>query len=317
LSYDSGITWTNQTYDHYFEVWGSPVLEIVNAKVFRNYLSTGDWLITSEITNVMPPYYDNNEDPSTRFVFQFMGTTGTAYASTPVELWDKNPISIYLNPTQTGMLSWGGAYKCRLSNLAGSTYADYTLRSTDWNAASLIYLDNWVRNCAKDMETYQQTRKGKTTTYLTYVADKGWVLNQDGGAIFNEAIPRLQNVRPNIFQVTSTYPEITTTTGAMPGIAKMDYHTRLGSYLSGLVDQFVGVSGIQDPKTAGGVIMIGIYALIAFGTVIKGYAWAGLIAAVPVLFAGIYYGLLDAQLFLVVLVIIAFLFVREFVFKGG
>jgi hypothetical protein len=97
----------------------------------------------------------------------------------------------------------------------------------------------------------------------------------------------------------------------------MDYHVRLGSYLSGLIDNFAAANGIQDPKTAGGIIIVCIYGFIAFATVMKGYAWAGLIAAFPVVLLGMWYGLLDPQLLLIILVIMAFCFVREFIWKGG
>lgn len=318
VSTNSGVSWVAQAYDHYFEVWGNPVFEIANVRVFKNYLTTGDWLICSTIINVLPPYYDNNEDPSTRCTFSLIGsTTGTVYASTPCELWDKNPIAIYLNPTQAGMLSWGGDYKCRLSNIDGTVFTDYAIQPTDWNAASLVYLDNWSRNCAKDMEEYQLNRKGKTVQYLSYASGKGWVLNQDGGAIFNVAIPRLQNVRPNLFLVTTNVPDLDTTDYPTPGLDDKTPEAKLGSYIWGLIQQGAAASGMQDANQFGAVMMLAIYALIAFGTVIKGYAWAGMIAAIPVLFMAAEFGLLSPQVFLIVITIVAFLFVNQFIWSRG
>jgi len=314
LSSDSGLTWVAQAYDYNFEVWGNACLNVLNAKVFRNYLVSGDWLIVSETLNVSPPYYDANQDPSTLFILSFMGLAGTTYASTPCELWEKGPIAIYLNPTQASALTWGGNYKVRLSNIGGTIYSEYGLISTDWSSSSLVYLDNWVRLVAKDMESYQTTRTGTTVTYLTYVADKGYVLNQDGGAIFNQACPRLSYVRPDLFQITSNQPDITTTPVTTTSV---DYHVILGSYLSGLIDQGAGAMGIGDAKAAGGIMIVAIYAIIAFGTVIKGFAWAGMIAAFPIILLGMYYGLLDMGMILVMLVILVFLFVREFFMKGG
>jgi hypothetical protein len=316
MSIDSGISWIVQTFDYNFEIWGNACLNVLNTKVFKNYLVTGDWLIVSETLNVSPPYYDNNQDPSTLFVLSFMGLTGTTYASTPCELWEKGPIVIYLNPTQASALTWGGNYKVRLTDLAGTTFSEYALLSTDWSASSLIYLDNWVRLVAKDMEAYKTAKTGATVTYLTYVADKGYVLNQDGGAIFNQACPRLSYVRPNIFQITSNTPDISTTSVPMPG-ATIDYRVRLGSYISGLLDQLAGAMGVDDVKTAGGILMVAIYFLVAFGTVMKGFAWAGMIAAFPIILMGMYFGLLDVTMIIIILVILAFLFVREFFFKGG
>jgi len=316
LSINAGITWTTQTYDCNFEVWGSPCLSVLNAKVFKNYLITGDWLVTAEILNVYPPYYDNNADPTSYFQVLFMGLTGLTYAAAPCENWERYPISIYMNPTQASSLSWGGNYKLRISNMAGTVYSEYGLQSADWNAAGLRQLDSWVKLTAKDMEVYQTAVQGQTVTYLTYVADKGYVLNESGGAIFNEACPRLSYVRPDLFQVTTNQPDIPTTVVATPG-SNISYRDRLGSYLADLIDDGAASMGITDPKTAGGIMMLAIYAIIAFGTVVKGFAWAGMIAAFPVLLMGIYFGLLDMQLLLGVLVILAFLFVREFWFKGG
>lgn len=318
-SIDAGITWTALAADYMFEVWGNSVLSVVNAKVFKNYLTTGDWLITSEILNVSPPYYDNNEDPSAFYIVSFMGLVGTTYASTPCELWDKSPVSIYLNPTQASLLSWGGNYKVRLSNLAGTVYSEYSLISTDWNASSLTYLDNWARLCAKDMEAYKLARTGTTVSYLTYVAGKGNCLNQDGGAIFNQAVPRLSAVRPNLFQVTSNRPDMEdTSTIPTPGATSSTrYREKLGSYLADLIDQGAAASGVKDPKTFGGLVMVAIYFLIAFGTVAVGFAWAGIIAAFPIWLMGMDYGFLDVQFSLVMLFILVILFVREFWFKGG
>jgi hypothetical protein len=317
-SSNSGISWVVQTFDYNFEIWGNACLNVLNAKVFKNYLVTGDWLITAETLNVSPPYYDSNQDPSTLFILSFMGLTGTTYASTPCESWEKGPIAIYLNPTQASALTWGGNYKVRLGDLSGTVYSEYGLLSTDWNASSLTYLDNWVRLCAKDMEAYQTAKTGTTISYLTYVADKGYCLNQNGGAIFNQACPRLSYVRPNLFQVTSNQPTIDNTVVATPGATtSTTYQVRLGSYLSGLIDQAAGAMGVSDPKTAGGLIIVAIYFIIAFGTVVKGFAWAGIIAAFPVVLMGMYYGLLDVQMILVIIVILVVLFVREFFWKGG
>lgn len=317
MSINAGLTWSAQTFDYNFEVWGNACLSVLNAKVFKNYLSTGDWLITAETLNVSPPYYDSNLDPSTLYVLSFMGLTGTTYASTPCELWDKGPLVIYLNPTQAAALTWGGNYKVRLGDLSSTVYSEYALLSTDWSASSLIYLDNWVRLCAKDMEAYKTAKTGTAVSYTTYVANKGYVLNQDGGAIFSQACPRLAYVRPNLFQITSNQPDITTTSApANVGFFSQDYHTALGSYLSEMIDDGAAAAGIGDPKVFGGIIMLALYAIVAFGTVMKGFAWAGMIAAFPVILLGMYYGLLDVTMIIIILAIMAFLFMREFFFKG-
>lgn len=316
-SQNAGLSWATVTADYMFEVWGNSVLSVINAKVFKNYLATGDWLITTEVLNVSPPYYDKNEDPSAFYIVSFMGLIGTTYASTPCELWNKSPVAIYLNPTQASALSWGGNYKVRLSDLSSTTYAEYALVSTDWNASSLIYLDNWARLTAKDMEAYMTTKTGTAVSYTTYVANKGYVLNQDGGAIFSQACPRLAYVRPNLFQITSNQPDITTTPAPTNvGFFSQDYHTALGSYLSGMIDDGAAAAGIGDPKVFGGIIMLALYAIVAFGTVMKGFAWAGMIAAFPVILLGMYYGLLDVTMIIIILAIMAFLFMREFFFKG-
>jgi hypothetical protein len=317
-SIDSGITWSTIAQDYNFEVWGNACLSVLNAKVFKSYLVTGDWLITSETLNVTPPYYDNNQDPSTLFILSFMSLTGTTYASTPCELWEKGPITIYLNPTQASALTWGGNYKVRLSDIAGTIYSEYGLLSTDWSPSSLIYLDNWVRLCAKDMEAYKTAKTGTTTTYLTYVSGKGYCLNQDGGAIFNQACPRLSYVRPALFQTTNNQPDMDNTVTPTPGFTDANkYRVKLGSYLSDLLDQGAAASGIADTKTFGGFLMVAIYFIIAFGTVATGFAWAGMIAAFPIWLMGMDWGLLDVQFSLVILFILVILFVREFWWKGG
>jgi hypothetical protein len=83
-----------------------------------------------------------------------------------------------------------------------------------------------------------------------------------------------------------------------------------------MIDDGAAAAGIADAKVFGGIIMLALYAIVAFGTVMKGFAWAGMIAGFPVILLGMYYGLLDVTMIIIFLIIMTFLFVREFFFKG-
>ena len=226
-SANSGVTWTPQTYDYMFELWGNQALEILSTKVFTGYKSTGDWLIIADTKNTYTPYYPN-EDPQTLFQMQLINGS-TIVASTTVKAWQRQPLSIYLNSTTAGTLTWGDSYKLRLSLIPNpAIMSEYPLQAVDWQAGDLVYLDGFVRNLAGVYQTYYTTLTGTTVTYLISGAN-GLLLNQDGAVIFKRGIPELDSIRPDLFQTTQQIlPTPNTPITPQAGMTRISLAARVG-----------------------------------------------------------------------------------------
>jgi len=226
-SANSGVTWTPQTYDYMFELWGNQALEILSTKVFTGYKSTGDWLIIADTKNTYTPYYPN-EDPQTLFQMQLINGS-TIVASTTVKAWQRQPLSIFLNSTTAGTLTWGDSYKLRLSLIPNpAIMSEYPLQAVDWQAGDLVYLDGFVRNLAGVYQTYYTTLTGTTVTYLISGAN-GLLLNQDGAVIFKRGIPELDSIRPDLFQTTQQIlPTPNTPITPQAGMTRISLAARVG-----------------------------------------------------------------------------------------
>lgn len=196
-SADGSTTWTAIDAgddDFLFEIWGDPALSIESAAVFSGYYETGDWLITLSYKNTYAPYYPSN-DPKTRFAVQLMnGATVIAQVNMPQ--WGYKPMALYLSAGSVTALEWNHAYTIRMIGIDSPyPYTDYTLASGDWKGSDLEVLDSWCIALANDMGMYYDT------TFTVNTAEKGTVLNEEGGVIFTTGITGLMAERPELFQV--------------------------------------------------------------------------------------------------------------------
>lgn len=167
--------------------------QIVDAKAFQNYLKTGDILIVIayQLLYVVEPA----QEPKDFFVIQLLDGA-TLKAQTAPTQWGYRPISIYQAPGHT--LTWGSSYTIKLIGRADrwDTPPSYTyaMGSSSWAGSDLDELDEWVVDTATRIEDYDDT------DYTVYSAVRGRrVLNDDGGEMFEEAIPSLMAERENIF----------------------------------------------------------------------------------------------------------------------
>ena len=297
ISTDGGVTWTPDTDDQLFELWGYPSLRVLSANVFTGYISTGDWLVMAEIENTYPPYYNDNADPSVFFYVQLVNsTTGVVEASVPCTSWSRSPVGIYVTPAQvTGSLTWGGTYNVRLYCSVTGDYQEYPLSDMDWRGNDLAYLDQWVRVTAASMQSYygvslltsDQTKEGKL------------ILNSAGGVFFTRGLPTLPTIRPEMFSdvggAITPHSEGSFTKGYE---VSRDWRTSLGATIGTLISSWGNVMGVDTTDTAktdtfAGILFIVAYIILLFvlgADKIDG--WLAIILALPFIVFGLYVGLI-------------------------
>ena len=258
--YDSttnGASWTSiTTSDQLFEVWGTPVMEIDNAAVFSGYYASGDWLITLAYKNIYAPYYPAT-DPQSHFVVQLLSGS-TVIAQRTMPQWGYKPVGIYLSASSVSSLTWGSTYTLRIYGI-DSPYpsVSYTLTAADWKGSDLAVLDSWCIATARGMEDYYGT------TFIVLTTEKGEVLNEEGGVIFDTGIPGLSTQRGEyLFQVSSSgipYEEPTWTASYSSGFD--EWYTQLGPDMASLVNS------TADLIDTDGLSLLRVLLLIAYAGV--------------------------------------------------
>lgn len=310
LSTDGGIAWsTTAGSDYLFEIWGYPVLEAYEAKVFSSFVEEDDWLITVHYKNVYPPY-SPSETPEEYFDIQLIDGS-TVIAQVKMSAWGNKPGAIYINADAVEALEWGSSYDVAITGtdaMFGSPPSeDYTLQGADWLGDDPFWLDSWVIEIAGEVQNYYGV------ALLSYAAE-GYVLNDLGSAIFREGIPGLGAERPGLFERIGS--EVDT---------EVEEHD--DTYSQSLIGNF-GTDAITAFNNLGTFLGCG-------GTFLMGFLWAFLTALVcslgylgtkspivalvlglPVLFAGGYLGVIPL-VFIVTGTLIAFAYMIYSIWLRG
>ena len=265
VSADGGSTWTADTDDDFlFELWGTPVIEVKTAAVYQSYYATGDWLITASYKNVYEPYYPIT-DPQSHFVVQILNGA-TVISQRALPQWGRRPVGIYMSADAVSSLSWGSAYTIRMIGLdAPYSLASYTLTAADWKGTDLTVLDSWCIATARGMEEYYDV------DFVVLTSEKGEVLNEEGGVMFNAGIPGLAIQRGEyLFQVsTSGIPYTEGDWTASTTSSTDEWYTQLGPDISTLVNDTADVVG-SDGKTMLLIGILGAYLICAILMVMNG-----------------------------------------------
>jgi hypothetical protein len=295
-SVNSGVTFaTDAPKDALFEIWSSPIsqgLQVIGAKVFTGYMTTGDWLIVADVNNTYPPYYPDN-DPQAYFQLQVISGT-TIKASTPFKAWERQPLAIYLSPATAGTLTWGSGYVIRIQCLTTTSVMEqYTLMPSDWYGGGIFWLDSHIRSLASTYQTYY------TATYLVATADKGNVLNAAGGVIFDTGIPNLSIQRPGLFE--TTYHPVTTTAGTFThaGQSAIVWSDRVGTQVTDKLTDAGDLAGGMDGKEVLGFIIL-ICWLICSISIATGHYAGGAIAGLPLIAIGLFFGGIGLEMILAI-----------------
>lgn len=303
-SVNNGTDWTAAAPDQLFRICGNLCLQIQDAKVFQSYKDTGDWLITVRYINLYPPYYDTY-DVRKYFDIQLVDASGNLKAQSAMTAWGNRVGNIYLSPTTVSALTYGGDYRVRLyGKFTGNPYIEYALQSTDWLGDDLTNLDSWVITSASVIGAYY----GETLT--TYIAERGEVLNAQGGAIFSTGVNGLGSIRPLIFQIYTgpiQYdPETSTQTNR---IAWLNWQVNWGPDGVVMLTRLGNLFGVDGNVIATWFTIIAVIALAVVGFS-PGHTTAANIMSIPILFAGLLLGF--DWIYIAVLGIVAsFLFVKN------
>ena len=292
------------SYDYMFELWGNQALEIQDAKVFKTYKETGDWIVTVRYIDTFAPYYDTY-DVKQYFTLQLVNAAGTALASTAVPAWGNRVGSIYLSTDAVTSLTWGGDYRVRIyGTFTGNPYTEYALVAADWVGDDLSRLDSWVFTSADTIGTYY------STTLTTYVAERGQVLNAGGSGIFNACIGGLSQVRPGIFQIYSN-PSVYTpaTIGQTYRHAIDQWQTNIGPDGTVMLNNLGKIIGVEGDIISV-IAFLGMVVLLMTLAFPAGATPAACALSLPLLGAAIWFGM-DWIYIGMLGIVSAFLFVKN------
>ncbi len=266
-STDSGVSWTvdGGGADYLFEIWGNPVMAVLSANVFSSYQETDDWLIVLSYNNIYEPYYPTG-DPAAYFYLQLVDDTTIKHQGS-LPNWGYRPGSIYLSATLAATLAWGTDYKIRMQGtFTGTPFTDYVLTGADWRGDELTLLDQWVLALAADIAL----EDGVAMTQYTTGSDN--VLNSRGGTLFQQGIPGLSSMRPDIFYTASRFP-----------LPEDDEHTPLsttmtdaiGGEVTGVLSDWGDLFDEDEETFTGTLALLGLAAVLVLGAV-RGHILIGL-----------------------------------------
>lgn len=208
------------------------ILTIVDAKVVSGYMTAGDQLYLVSYKCI---YLDGtpNAPASDYFVIQILNN-GQVVGQWALPGWGYQPVGLYLGPNSA--LPYGGTYTIRIMGIEKMwptppiPSAVRQLNPSDWLGTNLTQLDNWVITTAQSIGSYYDTE------LVTYTAT-GTVLNSAGGALFNQNISGLSNIRPMLFSAYATRPSPTSTPSTGTSyIDTWNASTNLGPYINELLE---------------------------------------------------------------------------------
>jgi hypothetical protein len=295
--------------------YADPVsINITSAKVFRNVFATNDMLfiMAYDLAYVTIP-----TDPADEtYYMNLYDVGGTLLYSRGVNYYQANLNSIYLTAAQAATLTWGTAYTLKLvvnpSKVA--TLTEGTNMVTVALDPNFGYIDGTLVTTPALLESYLSTVMHTISTTLlaltppiTILITTGLndVLNTQGSLYFRQAIPGLDTVCPNLFQVSSTdivNPSFTAT-GAIT--ADQTIAGTLGTTTARGVSALASWFSITN-NMAGGIVMA--FIAVAFLVVIfrySGSTTAAMILVIPILLIGVWGGLLPFALMATVTLLVA------------
>jgi hypothetical protein len=261
-------------------------------------------LIVCEYINEYVPYYPDYY-PSRYFDIQLRSADGaTVLAQTVCKAWGDRPGSIYLSSDTASSLTSGSLYRVYLNgDFTGSPSTYYTLQTSDWRGTDLAWLDTWVLLTAHHMESYYDL------TLTTYLAG-GEALNTEGGVLFMNGVPLLEEVRPDLFSEILYIPGYEPGSGT-EGWSSTSWETQVGTDVATAANNIGTILGMTGQR-AGGLVIMAIYIGLAVFLLPRGHSVAGMIAAAPLFFLGVWLRLIDAVFMGVMLSILVLFIVYHF-----
>lgn len=294
---------------------GSTVIQFGggNARVFENYIATGDLLFVAEVQNKYTPYYPN-QSPREHFTIELIGVDNTTLiAASPLQDWGDKPVSIYLRKAMADNITRQGAYHIRMqANFASNVSADYQLEPKDWKGADLVKLDDWAIYVAYNMQTYDQTGG-----YITILTDRKQAITDAVGGYFTAGIPGIGQIRPNLF----TTSQIKATMGIGTSNDTWDssdaWSTNVGPSIAADAAVMAAPLGLTGRDfLAGGTLLISL-AVIGFGTAtMGGFGALGLfLISIPIVWLSTYFRIFPVIPLLIIIIFFGWMAIRQFFIK--
>ena len=281
-------------------------------KVFENVFADGDMLF---VVSYDVNYTDEpDESASTTFLVNLLGADGaTLLMSRPLEYYQYNVTSIYATAAQviSENLTWGSEYKLRVTGnpaifdslVEGTNMDTRGLATSDYNAdGTLTSLQLLQAHCVNIAEALESDW---AVVLLATTSTGVQVLNSTGAIVFLDAIPGLDDVLPDLFQLSSSIPAVDSAiSGADYAIASR-IDARLGTDIG---DAFTGIGtflGIGQNSAAGLWAIIFILTVSSIVFLNTGNSAASLILAVPVVVLMTYVGAIPEAITYVLAIFVA------------
>jgi len=292
-----------------------PVLAIANpddiiihtGKVFQNVFEANDMLFVSRYDIKYDPTPEPDEPAGDAFQYVLYLPDGTLIASRPVNYYQHNVISIYLDATQATAVTWAEeAFLTRISGNVGlfglGVLENKWLAPADWltgteaQTEELLYI-----HCLELAEVLE----ADWAITLVVTTAEGDTLNSAGRIVFTEAIPGIDIVCPALFQMASGTADIgdkATATGAYD--VSLSMSARVGTAIANAFSGIGAYLGISGQMTGG--LFIGLIAVTVASIVFisSGNTIAAMVLTIPFVILGNWTGLVPLVFTFVVAIII-------------
>lgn len=285
-STDAGGTWANNSScDFLFECWGETNLDLVDVRVYSDYIQPDDWLIVFSYKNFWKPYYPDY-NPKHYFTQELI-VDGDIVASVPLQQWGYRPGSIYIAPNDSALLEWGNTtYYVKLNGtFAENPYATYTLDSTVWKSDNYDDLDDWCLLLAESMNDYYSPDED----FVSFSSASGrLVLSEEAGVYFVLGIPYLSVKLPDMFSVVVVAPNISEGNYSLAYLTGWgNLSTYVGTDIATTLDD-VGTSWFDLPTGSASYVMLWVLGIVVFGFMVaigvpRGHHMAGFLLGLPII----------------------------------
>lgn len=297
----------------------STTILIRSARVFQNYITTGDFLIVSEVVNNYTNLYPS-QTPREHFTVQLLALDNlTVLAASPLTNWGDRPASIYLNPTAGAILTVGAHYFIKMigDSTANFTSVEYTLQTTDWKGADLSALDSWNIGTAINMAISDGVSVG---TYIAYPTNQSAVINDSAGGFFTTGIPNIGQIRPHSFTTAQYQTPITAGTASnvwdKTDADPTGWRAFVGTSFSTDVDKFALPFGITGKDfAAAGVLLLMLGCVMVVTGSGGALALGGVFISVPILWLGTFARIMPIAVIILMIIFFSAFAIRQFVIK--
>ena len=300
----------------------STTISIQSAKVFQDYIQSGDILVVIEAQNFYSGLFPNQK-AGEHFKVQLLDVNNsTVLGASPLANWGDRPASIYFNPTAATALTVKSLYYVKMLGnpsdpISGNVSTEYQLAISDWKGTDLTGLDGWSIGTAIRMAAVDGV---PVSTYVAYPTNQQAVISNAAGGFFTTGIPAIGQIRPRLF-ATAQYTPVVTAGAANNAWDKSDadpagWRAFVGTSLAADIDKFALPLGATGKDFAAGVVMLVMLGCVMFVVGSGGaQALGGAFISIPILWLGTFARAVPIAAIIVVVIIFSAFAIRQFVIK--